>query len=211
MGETRETTPTHNLFPPWPSFPATQNKSVEFSLLFWDASLGEYTLRNDLVLIYEMSRQYHVDVMVNSIQRHTFGAGGLHKQCVHVERQPYDILTRFITEDVSIRVKDPFLAVEWLGRASRTKAKFKVYQYKFLIPGFVEEWIEEDDDCMAPETWKNLFCSKFVLLFLRYCHKTGNLDADEERLQELWTVNSNQCTPAFLKRLVLHIFHYLQI
>ena len=191
--------------------PITRKTPVEFSLLFWDAFLGEYTLENDLVLIYEMAQQYHVDVMVHSKSYHTFGASSLKKDCIHVQRQEYDMNTQTYTENVSIAVTDPLLATEWLARASKTKAKFKVYQYKFFIPEFVEELIENDEDCMTPETWNNVFCSKFVLLFLRYCHKMGILDAEEERLQELWTVNSNQCTPAYLKRLVLHIFHYLQI
>ncbi len=198
---------THKQTPPTPVMRRTP---VQFSLLFWDSRIREYNLQTDAIVFYEMSAQYHVDVLVHSTSYHSFGASSLSKKCVHVEKQPDDILTKYWIENVSIRVKDPDLAVKWLERACKAKTKFKINEYKFFIPQFVEEIIEKDEDCTVPETWKNLFCSKFVLLFLRYCHLTGNLDADEERLRKLWTVNSNQCTPAHLKRIVLHIFHYLQ-
>ena len=190
-----------------PVMPWENNPSIKFSCLFWNSHFREYSIETDAVLLYEMSTEYHVDVLVSGHSFHTFGAGRNKNGSVRLDLQPDNILTKYFTENISIHVKDPDLAIDWLEDACNTKAIFKLYHYEFLLPETIMDIIEKDDDCTRPETWKHIFCSKFVLLFLRYCHLTGNLEAPEGRLRILWTVNSNHCTPAYLKKMVQYIFH----
>ena len=184
-----------------------KHTSIDFSCLFWKSVLGEYSLKIDSILLYEQSPVYHADVVVHGRFFHTFGSGSHREDCVVKHKQPDDLLTKYYTENVSIYVKHPELAIRWLEDSCKTPAKFVIYKGEFFCPTTILDLLDKDDDCTKPETWKHLFCSKYVLLFLRYCHLTDNLEAPEEKLRLLWTINSNQCTPAFLRRLVLRIFH----
>jgi hypothetical protein len=84
-----------------------------------------------------------------------------------------------------------------------------VYHYsipELAMPKFILDSIDTDLDCCHPEKWDTLFCSQFVLLFLRRCAIAGILDVPKEKQRLLWSVNSKGCLPSRLQIIANHIF-----
>lgn len=67
---------------------------------------------------------------------------------------------------------------------------------------YLDLW-EGDVECKRPDKWKRIFCSQFVLLFLRRCALAGVLKGKTDLL---WSVNTHSCTPAMLRTLLTRVF-----
>jgi hypothetical protein len=82
----------------------------------------------------------------------------------------------------------------------RCKASYGFNPLDMALPKSCLDFWEDDLDCTRPDTWRKLFCSQFVLLFLRRCALAGILRG--ENLDLLWSVNTHGCPPARLKNLL---------
>lgn len=101
---------------------------------------------------------------------------------------------------VKVPVTNVKLAREFLKKAAETKATYDIPVAQMLAPDFLLHCARADLDPMHPATWHHLFCSQFVLLFLRYCHTVSILPFSEKKLSVLWSEDSVKWTPAHLRR-----------
>lgn len=91
----------------------------------------------------------------------------------------------------------------------RCAAKYGYNPLHMTLPKPCLDVVEHDLDCMRPETWQRLYCSQFVLLFLRRCAIQGLLPY-WCKANLLWSVNSHGCPPARLMALIERVFHRWQ-
>ena len=159
----------------------------------------------DILMLYELSPWVHAEVWVNGTS--WVAAGGGRTVVSEWGTTKAELMSPFI-DCVDVPVKDAHKAVDFLEKACLTHARFDIPVLDFLFPALLVDWVDKDDkdECMHPEAWRTLYCSKFVLFFLRHCHREGALDVTEESMRPLWTVNSNRCSPAVLRSLVKRAF-----
>jgi len=81
--------------------------------------------------------------------------------------------------------------------SSGSRATYCIPYARFALPSFLVHDLGDD-----PATWDHLYCSQFVLLFLRACARAGVLDLPRDRLAPLLACNSVQCSPAHIRRLL---------
>lgn len=101
---------------------------------------------------------------------------------------------------VDVPVTDLAAARRFLEEAAGTEATYDIPVGQMLAPDLLLHCARDDLDPIHPATWHHLFCSQFVVLFLRYCHKKNILPLPEKRLQVLWSEDSVKWTPAHLRR-----------
>lgn len=149
-------------------------------------------------------RECHAEVLVNDT---AFTATSMRETVVFKRDMP-EILEYDDIEWVKLPIRDMHKAIDFLDLTLKTHAKFAIPVLDFLFPQLVVDLVDVDDkdECMHPDVWHQLYCSKFVLFFLRHSHREGNLDVDDKKMDEIWRVNSNRCSPAMLRRLVVKAF-----
>jgi hypothetical protein len=76
------------------------------------------------------------------------------------------------------------------------------------MPKSILDRIDPDVDCSHPDTWGQVYCSQFVLLFLRWCDAHGVLGVPESRSRLLWSVNSRECVPSMLREIADAVFNH---
>jgi hypothetical protein len=101
---------------------------------------------------------------------------------------------------VDVPVTDLGKARCFLEQAAETKATYDIPVAQMLAPDLFLHCARDDLDPIHPATWHHLFCSQFVILFLRYCHREGILPIQQKRLEILWSEDSVKWTPAHLRR-----------
>jgi hypothetical protein len=171
--------------------------------IFREGNWGDFS--DTLQLIYSLGvRECHAEVLVNDT---AFTAQSIMKDAVFKREMP-GMFTYDDIEWLKLPIKDAHKAIDFLEEACKTHAKFGIPVLDFLFPELVVDMVDVDhkDECMHPDAWKQLYCSKFVLFFLRYSHKTGNLIVDDASMEPLWRVNSNRCSPVMLRKLVTTAF-----
>lgn len=166
-----------------------------------------FILGDDLQMIYSLGgRECHAEVLVNDT---AFTAQSSYADAV-IERDIPDMLQYECIEWVKIPVKEDKVhtAIDFLHLACKTHAEFEIPVLDFLFPSLITDLIDVDkkEECIHPEEWKHLYCSKFVLFFLRFCDEKGVLDASKDKMKPFWKINSNRCSPVMLRQLVTRVF-----
>lgn len=108
-------------------------------------------------------------------------------------------------EYVHIPLTDMHTAKDFLITATKTQATYDIAALDFCLPDFVLKYTDPELECSLPMTWTHLYCSQFVLLFLRYCHVKKIIPLSDERLRLLWSTSSHKCSPAHLKHILDNI------
>lgn len=132
----------------------------------------------------------------------TYGANGESLGCVNV----WWVGDRLVQEDyasgwhvVDVPISDAPKAWEFIRAAVDARVSYGVSVGECAFPKFIIDAFDSDLDCCRPETWNRLFCSQFVLLFLRWCAVCKILMVPDERAIVLWSVNSRGCLPSRLQ------------
>lgn len=120
--------------------------------------------------------------------------------CVLTYRVGTKLLAQPFVRLVRVPVTDLNKARAFLDGATRTRATYDIPVAQMVAPDAVLHLARKDLDPARPATWHHLFCSQFVLLFLRYCHTENILPLPREKLQVLWSEDSVKWTPAHLRR-----------
>lgn len=109
-------------------------------------------------------------------------------------------------ELVSIPVTNPADARKYLEKAAEVKTiQYKIPFFDFVTPfNAILDYTDPDLDCDTPKAWPTMFCSQFVLLFLRHCHKHGIIEVPTPR--PLYTCNSHVCSPGHLREIMRAAF-----
>ena len=107
---------------------------------------------------------------------------------------------------VDVPITNHSLAAKFVQEAIASPAIYNYSVLEFGMPKFVLDRIDSDLDCLRPDKWDKLFCSQFVLLFLRRCAIAGILNVSEKKQKLLFSVNSNGCLPSRLKIITDHMF-----
>ena len=180
---------------------------------------------------FDHGDEVHADVIIGGVCYSAVGCEA--GRCVLKGRCGAGVLDGSLgSEIVRVEVTDVERVRGYLERVARERISYCVPVWDFAVPGGVLGWLDEDVDCERPETWGRLFCSQFVLLVLRYCHKEGLLDGGSasrsrssgcrarglwglldggsasrsrssgRRARGLWGCNSKVCTPAHLRVIV---------
>lgn len=158
-----------------------------------------------LQIVYSFgARECHAEVLVNNT---AFTATSMRDSIVYKREFP-DLLEYSDIEWLKLPIKDVHVAINFLELTFKTHAEFGIPVLDFLFPQLVVDAVDVDhkDECMHPDEWHQLYCSKFVLFFLRHSHRKGNLDVDDKMMEPIWRINSNRCSPAMLRRLVQKAF-----
>ena len=173
----------------------------KISLGFFDGSL--LNPGDDIIMGYSMDKTVHAEIWFNNMR--ITSCALFEHSVVCFPKGKYDCQSdRW--HSIPIPITDPGKALEFFERASASEAPYHIPVTDFLVPKGLVDYIDKDEDCEDPMAWKKLFCSKFALLFLRYCDHHGIIDAPGNKLNLLWSVNSNRCSPALLKQMITEIF-----
>lgn len=106
-------------------------------------------------------------------------------------------------EVVDIPVSNLMRAVEIAESIwSRAHASYSIPYFDMAVPSFMLGDLDLD-----PTHWDYLYCSQFVLLYLRICAREGILTVPAQRLRLLDEdhCNSLQCTPAHLRHVLSNV------
>ena len=110
-------------------------------------------------------------------------------------------------ELIDVPISDLNAAQDYLARATNTPARYHIPFAEFLLPKLAVDYVDPEYDFMDPSSWTRLYCSQFVLLFLRYCEYRRIISADSTKLHEtLYSVSSHTCTPAHLAHMLGDLF-----
>jgi len=116
--------------------------------------------------------------------------------------QVYELDSETVDDDwyvVDVHVSDIDLALGFVDAALDSSADYGIDVLECAL------WYRSDDlDCCRPSTWDCVFCSQFVLLFLRWCDVHGLLGDVDARL--FWSVNSKGCLPSRLEIILRRVF-----
>lgn len=167
---------------------SNSHNTVNFFCVIYKSHLKYGNMRLDTLLIYEQSCEYHTEIAAVTFDNEDismslvdlFYATSKHERGIKRELIFLDELEDSIKEGkvecYPIYVKDHQLALNWLDAASNSSTTFSIPYWDFLLPSSIVDYVDMDDENFnLPETWKNIFCSKFILLFLRTCFYSGNL------------------------------------
>lgn len=163
-----------------------------------------------LVQLYSMMNpgvhtEIWFDDYVISAGENVFDANGTFLGCVGI----WHTRGMHVTSDwhvVDVPITDAQRAWQFIAAAAGARVEYGVSAGECAFPKFVIDAFEGDLDCCRPATWDRLFCSQFVLLFLRWCAVQKILDVPDERSVVLWSVNSRGCLPSRLKILMDMMF-----
>ena len=102
---------------------------------------------------------------------------------------------------VDVPITNPGLALEFIERAFEARVPYGINVLECALPKALLDDFDPDLDCMRPDRWDRVFCSQFVLLFLRWCDAHGILGGCKEDGSKalLWSVNSRGCLPSRLE------------
>jgi hypothetical protein len=148
------------------------------------------TLEN-MICLFSMDRHVHAEIRFNGYAFSPF----------YDSHNPIDVihecnLGEWEYQDVFIT--HPGVALDILEDILiRCTASYGFNPLDMALPKSCLDFWEDDLDCTRPESWKRIFCSQFVLLFLRRCVLAGILRG--KNLELLWSVNTHGCPPAKLK------------
>ncbi len=151
------------------------------------------------IMVYELlARETHSEVWFDDV---AFGACCNVLPSIRAWCVPGD--TEYQPEDWSVMelpVTDELRALVILEDMLASPAPYRISVGECAMPKCMVDAIERDADCMHPEAWKGVFCSQFVLLFVRRCSREGILQAvPHERHALLWSVSSKGCLPSRLR------------
>ena len=157
---------------------------------------------------FDGGNEVHADVVLDDI---CYTAVGMEPgQCVlKGEKSSSYLCPHPGIEIVEIRVFDVNFARKFLDAAVSASISYYIPVLDFVTPSTMLQWTDPDVDCCNPASWSTLFCSQFVLLFLRYLYMHGVLcvpgpppDA-RRRGSALFQCSSHVCSPAHLRE-ILH-------
>jgi hypothetical protein len=146
-------------------------------------------------------QEVHAEVILDGI---AFSAVGQEpSSCVLQYRINPEIFNYECIELVDIPLTHPEIARKFLLKAATTPATYHIPIRDFILPKFVLDYLDPDLDFSLPSSWSHLYCSQFVLLFLRFCAAQNIIPIDSEKLRrKLYSVNSHACSPAHLAHIL---------
>lgn len=139
--------------------------------------------------------EVHAELLVGDMAYAAVYTGG---HCVVAHRFRHLPVGAPMLEIVPVPVTSLARAGEFAEAMRRgSRATYEIPYAEFALPSFLVHDLGDD-----PVAWDHLYCSQFVLLFLRACARAGVLDLPRDRLAPLLACNSVQCSPAHLRRLL---------
>ena len=116
-----------------------------------------------------------------------FGGVGIRHLAADYDTKFWDV--------VEVRVSDIDVALGFIDAALEAHTPYGVNPFECAL-----HYCHDDLDCCHPATWGRVFCSQFVLLFLRWCAVHGVLVCKDSG--PLWSVNSRGCLPCRLREIL---------
>jgi hypothetical protein len=156
-------------------------------------------------VVYPFDYPYHdvhAEVCLNGTR---YSAVGLSPSpCVLTLPFHSNLLSLPCVETVSLPITDDRIAQLFLTESSKTPATYFIPIQDFLTPKAILDYTKPDLNTIRPDTWQHLYCSQYVLLFLRYCAEHGILPLPAHKLAYLHPsyINSRTCTPAHLRHII---------
>lgn len=146
-------------------------------------------------------QEVHAEIILGNV---CYSAVGKYPEpCVITYNFPSELARLPCVEIVDIPVTDVRLAAEFLLKAATTPATYKIPILDFAIPKSILDKTDPELDFMQPSTWSHLYCSQFVLLFLRYCAHMQIIPIEPHKLKKaIYSVNSHCCSPAKLAHII---------
>jgi hypothetical protein len=141
----------------------------------------------------------HAEVVLDNGEAYS-AVGREPRPCVIQYKVTEKLLSQPFVRLVKVPVNDVEKARKFLRKAAETKATYDIPVAQMLAPDALLHAVRADLDATHPATWHHLFCSQFVLLFLRYCHTERMLPLADRKLKILWSEDSVKWTPAHLRR-----------
>lgn len=160
-----------------------------------------------LVRIYSLLNPgIHTEIWIDNFRISAVdGEGGAN--CIKILETDAGILDAHVGwHVVDLPITDPGIAVDYIQRVHCLPIRYGISVPECALPKFCLDEIDQDIDCCRPETWKQVFCSQFALLFLRHCAISGILQVPKDKARLLWSVNSKGCLPSRLQIITDRIF-----
>lgn len=152
----------------------------------------------NLICLFSLDRHVHAEIRFDG---YTFSS-------FYDSNNPIDVMHECNIGEwdfQKISISHPSVALDILEDIfTKCRASYGFNPLDMAIPKSCLDFWEDDLDCTRPDTWKRIFCSQLVLLFLRRCALAGVLDGNN--LDLLWSVNTHGCPPSRLKVLLTRIF-----
>jgi hypothetical protein len=146
------------------------------------------------LMVFEMDSHVHAEVWIDDMGFSAFGGTG--GPCVLGVPRPAPGEPVGREWDVfPLRLADEARAVDIMRETRRSPARYSLNARDFVLPRRLVDAVDPDVDCARPEGWPTLFCSQFVLLFMRRCAAEGLL---RDPAGDLWRMNSRSCAPSHL-------------
>jgi hypothetical protein len=149
------------------------------------------------LMVFEMDSHVHAEVWIDNMGFSAFdGEYRPNSQCVLKVPRPAPGEPVDKEWDVfPLRLSDEARAVEIMTETWNSPARYSLNVRDFILPQRLVNYADPDVDCTKPLQWTTLFCSQFVLLFMRRCAEEGILSDPNGAL---WRMNSRSCTPSHL-------------
>lgn len=139
--------------------------------------------------------EIHAEVLVNNTG---YSAVGLPpNRCVIKYAFNRAVLTQPFVECVDVPVTDVEEAQRIVEQLADNHATYQIPVMDFLVPSIFIRDLDLD-----PRDWGHLFCSQFVLLYLRVLRRHQLIRAPEYRLKHLDDCPSKTCSPAHLRHML---------
>jgi hypothetical protein len=144
----------------------------------------------------------HAEISLNGTRYSAVGHSP--SPCVLTLPLQTEFLSLPCVETVSLPITDDRIAQLFLTESSKTPATYFIPIQDFLTPKAILDYTKPDLNTIRPDTWQHLYCSQYVLLFLRYCAEHGILALPAHKLAYLHPsyINSRTCTPAHLRHII---------
>jgi len=159
---------------------------------------------------FDDGHEVHADVVVGDVCYSAVGMQPGHCVLKGERSLTYTTPQRGL-EIVEIPVLDIDFARRYLDSAVSANVSYYIPVVDFVTPSPVLQWTDPDVDCCDQASWSTLFCSQFVLLFLRYLHThsmlrvPGRQPSASMRCQALLACNSHVCSPTHLREILREV------
>lgn len=149
------------------------------------------------LMVFEMDSHVHAEVWIDDMGFGAFdGEYRPHRECIIRIPRPAPGEPVDKEWDVfPLRLSDEARAIEIMHETWASPARYSLNVRDFILPQRLVNYADPDVDCTQPLQWKTLFCSQFVLLYLRRCAAEGILSDPNGAL---WRMNSRSCAPSHL-------------
>ena len=152
----------------------------------------------NLICLFSLDRHVHAEIRFDGYAFSSF----------YDSSNPIDVMHECNVGEwdfQEIPITHPGVALDILEDIfTKCRASYGFNPLDMAMPKSCLDFWEDDLDCTRPDTWKRLFCSQLVILFLRRCALAGVLHG--RNLELLWSVNTHGCPPSKLKTLLTRIF-----